>query len=187
MFCDPEGQRVIQTWSHFNRNHSSFLGKRRISGELFFFFFKITKYPFPEDLCWHLAGFSFHLTQIFWSSRGNLFSDSVCINCLPKINEVLSFKTDAEEVRWEENGHNPKKKFLETNHSPKSCRWGSLPALFHFLQWLFVTRRTFSLKICSREKETLQEDVILLLPQVRWLCHLPGSLGVEGSGSCTWT
>lgn len=42
--------------------------------------------------------------------------------CLPKINEVLFSKMDTGEVRWAENDTNPMKKFLKTNHLPKSLK-----------------------------------------------------------------
>lgn len=141
MFCTPKGQRVIQTWSHFNRNHSSFLGKRRISVE-FFPFFKITKYPFPEDLCWLLACFSFHLTQIFWSSGGNIYSVTESALLSPK-DKWGAFLRNGHR-RGKENDHNPKKKFLKIKIPlPEPCGWETAPSLSHCLRGLFANRKVF--------------------------------------------
>lgn len=111
MFYAPEGQRVIQTWSHFNRNHSSFLGKGRISVE----FFQNYEIPFPGGSVLALSLFLIPFNTNIWILWGKSTQGQCRHACLPKINEVLSSKMDTEEVRWEEHGRNPKKAISKDN------------------------------------------------------------------------
>ena len=118
MLYVPEGQRVIQTWSNFNRNHSSFLGKRRISVGIF----QIYKISFPGGFIPPLSRFLISFNTNILILKGKSAQLQFLHYCLPEINKVLFSKMDTGEVRWEENDRNPRKKFLKTNHLPESLK-----------------------------------------------------------------
>ena len=118
MLYVPKGQRVIQTWSNFNRNHSSFLGKRRISVGIF----QNYEISFPGVFMPPLSRFLISFNTNILILKGKSAQLQFLHYCLPKINEVLFSKMDTGEVRWEENDINPRKIFLKTNHLPKSLK-----------------------------------------------------------------
>lgn len=92
--------------------------------------------------------------------------------CLPKINEVLFSKMDTGEVRWAENDTNPMKKFLKTNHLPKSLKMETTSNFcFIFFSEYFSNRRDTIfpkkaiLKFCLKEKEkTILKTIGSLFP-----------------------
>ena len=98
MLYVPEGQRVIQTWSNFNRNHSSFLGKRRISVGIF----QIYKISFPGGFIPPLSRFLISFNTNILILKGKSAQLQFLHYCLPEINKVLFSKMDTGEVRWEE-------------------------------------------------------------------------------------
>lgn len=81
----PKGQRVIQTWSNFNRNHSSFLGKRRISVGIF----QNYKISFPGGFMPPLSRFLISFNTNILIPKGKYAQLQFLHYCLPKINEVL--------------------------------------------------------------------------------------------------
>lgn len=134
MLYVPKGQRVIQTWSNFNRNHSSFLGKRRISVGIF----QNYKISFPGVFMPPLSRFLISFNTNILILKGKSAQLQFLHYCLPKINEVLFSKMDTGEVRWEENDINPRKKFLKNKSFTKILKNGNnLQFLFHFLLRMF--------------------------------------------------
>lgn len=107
MLYAPKGQRVIQTWSNFNRNHSSFLGKRRISVGIF----QNYKISFPGGFMPPLSRFLISFNTNILILMGKYAQLQFLHYCLPKINEVLFSKMDTGEERWEENDVIPGRNF----------------------------------------------------------------------------
>ena len=138
MLYVPKGQKVIQTWSNFNRNHSSFLGKRRISVGIF----QNYKISLPGESMLPLSRFLISFNTNILILKGKYAQLQFLHYCLPKINEVPFSKMDTGEVRWEEHDVNPRKKFLKTNHLPKSLKMETTSnCYFIFFSECFSNRR----------------------------------------------
>lgn len=166
MLYVPKGQRVIQTWSNFNRNHSSFLGKRRISVGIF----QNYKISFPGGFMLPLSRFLISFNTNILILRGKSAQLQFLHYCLLKINEVLFSKMDTGEVRWEESDRNPRKKFLKTNHSPKSFKMETTSNFYFIFFWEYFSKRKdtiFPEKASVKEKE--KTTGFLLSYQFRWI------------------
>ena len=136
MLYVPEGQRVIQTWSNFNRNHSSFLGKRRISVGIF----QNYKISFPGGFMPPLSRFLISFNTNILILKGKSAPLQFLHYCLPKINEVLFSKMDTGEVRWEENDRNPRKKFLTKQITETIyCELFVIPSFWLANLWIYFT------------------------------------------------
>ena len=180
MLYVPKGQRVIQTWSNFNRNHSSFLGKRRISVGIF----QNYKISFPGEFMPPLSRFLISFNTNILILKGKSAQLQFLHYCLPKINEVLFSKMDTGEVRWEENDRNPRKKLL-TKQIIYLKNGSILQFLCHFLLIMFSKRKdTIFLEKASLKENEMKKILwnnweFLLSYQFRWICSglLGGKMG----------